>query len=399
LANDYFNTSGYPSPHAAGVSASLRQELSNIGAGFDKLPSLAGHANEIVVINGAGTGMTSGTAVALGLLTAAAAAAAYLPLAGGTVTGAFAANGGVTLGDAAGDALTINSNTATIPNGLTFSAAVTVSGAFTANAGATMASTGGQVALVNSTHVDGSYVGFSNSGAPNGFVGAAKPLVTIFGGGASPATDFALRSQNSLWLAINGSTPAVKIDTAGRVGIGVAAAAGILLDVAGAIRGTSDAGLRLLNAAQNNGATVAAINGVNTGLRLTSDGGPILLNAGGTDKVQLSAGGVFSYGGIEIGFRGMASASVTTGSPVATDAGKCVYASAGVTIPNSTFAGGDVLTIYNDTGGNITITATITTLRWAGTATTGNRTLAQRGIATVLFRSGTEAIISGSGLS
>jgi len=35
-----------------------------------------------------------------------------------TVTGTFAANGGATLGDAAGDSLTINSNTASIPNGL-----------------------------------------------------------------------------------------------------------------------------------------------------------------------------------------------------------------------------------------------------------------------------------------
>jgi hypothetical protein len=37
-----------------------------------------------------------------------------------TVTGAFAANGGATLGDASGDALTINSSAVSIPNGLNF---------------------------------------------------------------------------------------------------------------------------------------------------------------------------------------------------------------------------------------------------------------------------------------
>ena len=37
-----------------------------------------------------------------------------------TVSAAFAANGGVTLGDASGDALTINSSAVSIPNGLNF---------------------------------------------------------------------------------------------------------------------------------------------------------------------------------------------------------------------------------------------------------------------------------------
>ena len=45
-----------------------------------------------------------------------------------SVSGAFSANGGATLGDASGDALTINSSAVSIPNGLTFnSGAVTLS--------------------------------------------------------------------------------------------------------------------------------------------------------------------------------------------------------------------------------------------------------------------------------
>ena len=43
-----------------------------------------------------------------------------------TVSGTFAANGGVTLGDATGDALTINSGTVSIPNGLNFASSLFV---------------------------------------------------------------------------------------------------------------------------------------------------------------------------------------------------------------------------------------------------------------------------------
>ena len=97
--------------------------------------------------------------------------------------------------------------------------------------------------------------------------------------------------------------------------------------------------------------------------------------------------------------RSLLSSGVTSGAIGLTDRGCLVAATAGVTIPNSTFSANDVVTIYNNSASNITITASITTLRLAGTATTGNRTLAQRGIATVTFISGTEAVISGAGLS
>jgi hypothetical protein len=74
--------------------------------------------------------------------------------------------------------------------------------------------------------------------------------------------------------------------------------------------------------------------------------------------------------------------------------------SGGVTIPNAVFAARDVLTIYNSSGSDMTITQGASfTLRLVGTATTGNRTLAQRGLATVVFISASEAVISGGGLT
>lgn len=102
--------------------------------------------------------------------------------------------------------------------------------------------------------------------------------------------------------------------------------------------------------------------------------------------------------GVTIGYRSIPR-STTSGTAVVADVGKCIAVTAGITIPNSTFAAGDAISIYNDSGSAITITAGVTTLRLGGTTTTGNRTLAARGLATIWFNSATEAVISGAGVS
>ena len=84
---------------------------------------------------------------------------------------------------------------------------------------------------------------------------------------------------------------------------------------------------------------------------------------------------------------------------VAADAGKHILASGTVTIPDSVFSAGDAVTIVNNTSSNLAITKTITTMYNTADGTSANRTLATRGMATILFVSGTVAYISGSGLS
>jgi len=85
---------------------------------------------------------------------------------------------------------------------------------------------------------------------------------------------------------------------------------------------------------------------------------------------------------------------------VAADAGKCIGAQNTVTIPASVFGNGDMVSIVNYTGGNITLTqGSGLTLYNTGDGSTGNRTLATRGMATVWFPAGTTSYISGSGLS
>lgn len=86
---------------------------------------------------------------------------------------------------------------------------------------------------------------------------------------------------------------------------------------------------------------------------------------------------------------------------IAGDAGKHIsITTGGVTIPSGVFSIGDTISIYNNSTSNQTITqGTSVTLRQAGTANTGNRTLAQYGVATVLCVASNTFVITGAGLS
>jgi hypothetical protein len=103
-----------------------------------------------------------------------------------------------------------------------------------------------------------------------------------------------------------------------------------------------------------------------------------------------------------VGYRNIpqsGSDKTTSYSLVTGDVGKFVGvgASGSITIPNSTFAAGDVVSIFNNTTGAITITCTITTAYIAGTdADKASVSLATRGVATILFISGTVCVISGN---
>lgn len=103
-----------------------------------------------------------------------------------------------------------------------------------------------------------------------------------------------------------------------------------------------------------------------------------------------------------VGYRNVPrSGSAKTGSyTLATsDVGEFIEVGSGgsVTIPDATFATGDIVSIFNNTTGNITITCTITTAYIAGAdVDKASVTLATRGVATVLFLSGTACVISGN---
>jgi hypothetical protein len=85
----------------------------------------------------------------------------------------------------------------------------------------------------------------------------------------------------------------------------------------------------------------------------------------------------------------------------AKDIGKVIsFATGNVAIPNAVFTTGDNITIYNNSAASINIVSnTSVTAYLVGTATTGTRILAQRGLATVLCVAANTFVITGGGLT
>jgi hypothetical protein len=93
------------------------------------------------------------------------------------------------------------------------------------------------------------------------------------------------------------------------------------------------------------------------------------------------------------------SAKTTAYILATSDVGEFIEVGSGgsIEIPNSTFSAGDAVLVFNNTAAGITITCTITTAYIAGTdADKDTVTLATRGIASILFVSGTVCVISGN---
>lgn len=157
--------------------------------------------------------------------------------------------------------------------------------------------------------------------------------------------------------------------------------------------------------------TFRAANAIRSEAASTQDAVVIAGRAGGTSSyavtltpTTLSANrtATFPDENFTVGFRNVpqsGSAKTTSYSLAVGDVGKFIEvgASGSITIPDATFAAGDVVSIFNNTSGNITITCTITTAYIAGTdADKATVTLATRGVATILFLSGTVCVINGN---
>lgn len=160
----------------------------------------------------------------------------------------------------------------------------------------------------------------------------------------------------------------------------------------------------------NQAAAITALAGsVTSGNYLRGNGTVVTMSAiQAGDITTLNDGTSLSVSGTvnasTVGFRGVPQNSQTGAYQlVLADAGKHIsITTGGVTIPANgsvAFPIGTAVSIYNDSTSNQNISITTDTLRVAGTATTGTRTLAQYGLVTVLKVASTVWVISGSGLS
>lgn len=83
------------------------------------------------------------------------------------------------------------------------------------------------------------------------------------------------------------------------------------------------------------------------------------------------------------------------------DQGKIVsITTGGITVPNAVFSQGDNISIYNASFSNQTITpASDVTMYLVGTANTTSKTLAQRGIATLICVAANTFVLTGGGIT
>lgn len=85
---------------------------------------------------------------------------------------------------------------------------------------------------------------------------------------------------------------------------------------------------------------------------------------------------------------------------IASDAGKHISSTTTVTVPAGVFSVGDTIDIYNNSALAISISPAATvTIRLAGTATVGARSLAQRGYATLVCVASNDFVAHGTGIT
>ena len=110
----------------------------------------------------------------------------------------------------------------------------------------------------------------------------------------------------------------------------------------------------------------------------------------------------FPNGAVEIGSTlkaRIAASSETSGTLTSASANKTIQLTGNITINNSVFAAGDVVVVYAGAASRTITAGTISTMRLDGTATTGSRTVAAYGMASIFFVSATECVVSGGSVT
>jgi hypothetical protein len=132
------------------------------------------------------------------------------------------------------------------------------------------------------------------------------------------------------------------------------------------------------------------------------------MHTNGVERFRItSTGGITSSDLVDaVGYKGLPPSAQTPGSAITlalADMGKIVpNTTGGWVVPANAsvaFPIGSTVIVYNDSASSQNITITTDTMYLAGTATTGTRALAQRGLATLVKVAATTWVASGAGLT
>lgn len=321
-------------------------------------------------------------------------------------TGKLIQNSAVTVADTTGDitggkynGLTISTTTGTftIANGKTLAVDNTLTfvgtdaSTVSFGAGGTVAYTGGTLAQFASTTSAQLAGVISDETGSGSLVFATSPTLTtpILGtptsGNLSNCTNIPVNQATGTLAVANGGTGITSFGTGVATWLGTPSSANLATAV------TDETGSGSLVFATSPTLTTPRIAGSSTGYTSLASANSSASNYTVTFPAET----------MTVGFRNIPAVGTKTGSYTLAvgDVGKYVQVGSGgsITIPDATFAEGDIVSIFNNTTGAITITCTITTAYIAGTdSDKATVSLATRGVATILFISGTVCVISGN---
>jgi len=255
----------------------------------------------------------------------------------------------------------------------------------------------GTFTTANATTVDTTNLEVTNLKAKDG---TAAATIADSTGKITVSTELAVDNLNLAGNAITSTDTNGNIDLTPN-GTGEVNITKVDID-SGAIDGTAIGA----NSASTGAFTTLSATGVTT-VQAGTNSAPAITTTGDTntgiyfpaaDTVGFAEGGT----GYKVGYRNVpqsGSAKTTSYTLATSDVGEFIEvgASGSITIPDATFSAGDVVSLFNNTSGNITITCTITTAYIAGTdSDKATVTLSTRGVATILFLSGTVCVITGN---
>jgi len=246
----------------------------------------------------------------------------------------------------------------------------------------------------------------------------ARNLRLNLTGTTGGARDLIVPAIEKIYIVNNGCADTVTIKVTGQTGVAVPAGKTMFVYNTGVDCTDATTHLRNLTlatalpvASGGTGSNTATFSGANiTSLNASAISSGLLAVAyGGTNNAFFTVSGpastaktyTFPNENMSVGFRNIPPVGAKTGSYTlaTTDIGEYVEVASGgsITIPNSVFASGDVVSIFNNTTGNITITCSISTAYIAGTdSDKSSVTLATRGVCTILFIDSTVCVITGN---
>jgi len=215
-----------------------------------------------------------------------------------------------------------------------------------------------------------------------------------------------LTSGTSYKLKLASSTDVEQwtVDNVASTGTMATQNAGAVAITGGTIAGVAITSSTFSGTATNVTGTVAIANGGTGAITAAAARTALSAAASGANTDITSLAAATTINSETIGYRDLPTLTKTASYTLASaDAGKLVsITTGGVVIPaNGTdpVPTGAAISIYNNSASSQTISITTDTLRQAGTANTGSRTLALYGVATVLKVSSTVWTISGAGVT